>query len=86
MGYAFKSTTFTHDPKPFVLTTPGHFHETGDFRDRGPKTHYVDDEVDPEFIFETGDLMIPMTEQAPGLLGSPAFIPDDGKTYAHNPS
>ena len=28
--------------------------------------------------------MIPMTEQAPGLLGSPAFIPDDGKSYAHN--
>ena len=28
--------------------------------------------------------MIPMTEQAPELLGSPAFIPDDGKTYAHN--
>jgi type I restriction enzyme S subunit len=25
-----------------------------------------------------------MTEQAAGLLGSPAFIPDDGKTYLHN--
>ena len=25
-----------------------------------------------------------MTEQAAGLLGSPAFIPDDGRTYIHN--
>jgi len=27
---------------------------------------------------------MPMTEQAAGLLGSPAFIPDDGRVYLHN--
>jgi len=32
----------------------------------------------------SGKRIIPMTEQAPGLLGSPAFIPDDGRTYVHN--
>ena len=83
-GYAFKSSTFTNEPTPFVLTSPGSFHETGGFRDRGPRTRYVQGAVDPEFIFNPGDLMIPMTEQAPGLLGSPAFIPNDGRTYVHN--
>ena len=83
-GFAFKSSSFTSESTPLVLTTPGHFHEHGGFRDRGSKTKYVDGPVNPEFILQSGDLIIPMTEQAPGLLGSPAFIPDDGKTYLHN--
>ena len=40
--------------------------------------------VESEFILQSGDLIIPMTEQAPGLLGSAAFIPNDGKIYIHN--
>jgi type I restriction enzyme S subunit len=83
-GFAFSSESFTSEPTPFVLTTPGHFHEKGGFRDRGPRTKYYDGSVDPSFILKPGDLIIPMTEQAPGLLGSPAFVPDDGKTYLHN--
>lgn len=83
-GFAFNSESFTSKTTPFVLTTPGNFHEKGGFRDRGSRTKYFGGPVDPEFIFKAGDLIIPMTEQAPGLLGSPAFIPSDGKTYIHN--
>ncbi|MBL3527474.1 MAG: restriction endonuclease subunit S [gamma proteobacterium endosymbiont of Lamellibrachia anaximandri] len=83
-GFAFKSKYFTEIPTSYVLTTPGHFYETGGFRERGGKTKYYSEGVDAEFILEPGDLIIPMTEQAPGLLGSPAFIPNDGNTYIHN--
>ncbi|MBR9886491.1 MAG: restriction endonuclease subunit S [Oceanospirillales bacterium] len=83
-GYAFKSKHFVNEPTPFVLTTPGNFFETGGFRSRGDKTRFYDGDVADDFIFQAGDLMIPMTEQAPGLLGSSAFIPDDGKIYLHN--
>ena len=83
-GYAFRSKYFIHDSTPFVLTTPGNFYETGGFKDRGNKTRFYDSDVQPEFILNSGDLMIPMTEQAPGLLGSSAFIPDDDKKYLHN--
>ena len=83
-GFAFRSEWFTSEETRFVLTTPGNFYETGGFRDRGSKTKYYEGPVDPEFIFSAGDLIIPMTEQAPGLLGSPAFIPDDGRKYVHN--
>jgi type I restriction enzyme S subunit len=83
-GYAFSSESFTSEPTPFVLTTPGNFYESGGFRDRGANSKYFNGEVPPSFVFTAGDLIIPMTEQAAGLLGSPAFIPDDGKTYLHN--
>ena len=83
-GYAFSSDFFTSEPMPFVLTTPGNFHEKGGFRDRESKRKYYSGPVDPEFIFKPGDLIIPMTEQAAGLLGSPAFIPDNGMVYIHN--
>ena len=83
-GYAFSSTFFTSDPAPFVLTTPGNFYEKGGFRDRESKRKYYSGPVDPEFILQPGDLIVPMTEQAAGLLGSPAFIPNDGRVYIHN--
>jgi type I restriction enzyme S subunit len=83
-GYAFSSEFFTSEPAPFVLTTPGNFYEKGGFRDRESKRKYYSGPVDPEFIFKPCDLIIPMTEQAAGLLGSPAFIPADGRVYIHN--
>lgn len=83
-GFAFSSESFTDEITPFIVMTPGNFHESGGFRDRGSKTKHYRGAVDPEFVFKPRDLVIPMTEQAAGLLGSPAFIPDDGKTYLHN--
>lgn len=83
-GYAFKSTYFVDVKKQYILTTPGNFYEKGGFRYRGDKTKYYDGPLESEFIFTHGDLIIPMTEQAPGLLGSAAFIPNDEYVYLHN--
>ena len=83
-GYAFKSKYFVENKSEFILATPGNFYEEGGFRHRGEKTKYYNGPVDSEFIFESGDLIIPMTEQAAGLLGSAAFVPKDQNKYLHN--
>lgn len=83
-GYAFKSKYFIEKTSEFILTTPGNFYEEGGFRHRGEKTKYYEGPIDPEYIFDSGDLIIPMTEQAAGLLGSAAFIPKDQSKYLHN--
>ena len=36
-------------------------------------------EFKPEFLMEKGDFITPLTEQAIGLLGSTAIIPESGK-------
>jgi type I restriction enzyme S subunit len=44
--------------------------------------HYTG-EVPDGFVLEEGDVLVAMTEQAEGLLGSSAWIPSSGK-YLHN--
>ena len=83
-GHAFKSKYFCEVKTEYTLTTPGNFYEEGGFRVRGDKTKFYDGPIEPEFVFKPNDLIIPMTEQAPGLLGSAAFIPNDGNVYIHN--
>ncbi len=83
-GYAFSSAYFCESASPYVLTTPGSFYEKGGFRDRGDRTKYYCGPVDQEFILDAGDLIIAMTEQASGLLGSTALVPNDGRIYLHN--
>jgi type I restriction enzyme S subunit len=83
-GYAFKSKHFVENKSEYILATPGNFYEEGGFRHRGEKTKYYDGPIYSEFVFEPGDLIIPMTEQAAGLLGSAAFVPKDQNKYLHN--
>ena len=83
-GYAFSSSYFCESVSPYVLTTPGNFFEVGGFRDRGDRTKYYCGPVDQEFVLNPGDLIVAMTEQAAGLLGSAALVPNDGKSYLHN--
>jgi len=83
-GYAFKSKYFKENFGQYILATPGNFFETGGFRKQGNKTKYYEGPIPDGFIFNPNDLMIAMTEQAAGLLGSAAFIPDDNKKYLHN--
>ena len=81
-GFGFQSQYF----KPlgnYRLTTPGHFYETGGFRDVGDKQKFYDGPLPDGYILSEGDLLVVMTEQADGLLGSAAFVPTGG-TYIHN--
>jgi len=81
-GFAFKSEYF-RDNGEFVLLTPGNFYESGGFKSLGEKQKYYIGEAPGNYILNKDDLLVAMTEQAPGLLGSTIFIPEEGK-YLHN--
>ena len=81
-GFTFKSKYFT-DQGDYVLLTPGNFYETGGYRDRGDKQKYYCGPIPDGFILEKGDMLVAMTEQAAGLLGSPILIPES-RRFLHN--
>ena len=81
-GFAFKSQYFGDSGQHIVLT-PGNFHEPGGFRSRPGKDRFYTIEPPDDFVLLRGDLVIAMTEQGEGLLGSSALIPEDG-SYLHN--
>lgn len=81
-GYAFKGEHFADFGQHIVLT-PGNFHEGGGFRARPGKDRYYAVEPPESFILSADDLVIAMTEQGEGLLGSSALIPSHG-SYLHN--
>jgi type I restriction enzyme S subunit len=81
-GFTFKSKYFA-DSGDYVLLTPGNFYESGGYRDRGEKQKFYAGEIPDGFVLTAGDLLVAMTEQAAGLLGSPVLIPDSG-TFLHN--
>ena len=81
-GFAFDGKFFKPSGN-HILMTPGHFHEEGGFRDQGEKTKYFTGEVPEDYILQKGDLVVAMTEQKSGLLGSSAFVPEDSR-YLHN--
>jgi|APSaa5957512535_1039671.scaffolds.fasta_scaffold11612_2 type I restriction enzyme, S subunit len=81
-GFGFKSEFF----KSFgiySLTTPGNFYEEGGFKKLDDKQKFYDGPVSSYYILKTGDMIIAMTEQSEGLLGSAAIIPKTD-TYLHN--
>lgn len=81
-GFAFKSDYFRSEGE-YVLTTPGHFFEEGGFRDQGNKTKYYAGEVPEGYVLKKGDVLLAMTEQTAGLLGSAIYVPESDK-YLHN--
>ena len=81
-GFAFKSEFFTNEGD-HVLLTPGNFYESGGYRDRGEKQKYYCGDIPSGFILEKNDLLVAMTEQAAGLLGSPILVPESG-CFLHN--
>ncbi|MGL5488479.1 MAG: restriction endonuclease subunit S [Shewanella sp.] len=81
-GFAFKSEYFTNEGD-YTLLTPGNFFETGGYRDRGDKQKFYSGDIPQGFLLEAGDLLVAMTEQAAGLLGSPIIVPSQGK-FLHN--
>ena len=81
-GFAFKGGYFADDGTHVVLT-PGNFHERGGFRLRPGKDRFYAGDIPESFILSEGDLIVAMTEQGPGLLGSSAIIPEDDR-FLHN--
>ena len=81
-GYAFKSNFFK-ESGDYVLLTPGNFYEKGGYRVRGDKQKYYIGEILEEYVLKKGDMLVAMTEQASGLLGSPIIVPESN-SFLHN--
>ncbi len=81
-GFAFQGKYFSNNGE-YVLLTPGNFYEEGGYRDRGEKQKYYNGKIPSDFILKKGDLLVAMTEQAAGLLGSPIIVPESNK-FLHN--
>jgi type I restriction enzyme S subunit len=81
-GFAFKGEFFTNKGE-YVVLTPGNYYESGGYRDRGEKQKYYAGEIPPDYIMKEGDMLVAMTEQAAGLLGSPLLVPESNK-FLHN--
>lgn len=81
-GFAFKGEHFTTAGEYMVLT-PGNFLEKGGFRVRDGKERFYHADFPEEYLLTEGDLIVAMTEQGEGLLGSAARIPAEGR-YLHN--
>lgn len=65
----------------YIRLTCGNFdYQNNCFKENKSKDnlYYVGD-FKPEFLMEEGDIITPLTEQAIGLLGSTAIIPESGK-------
>lgn len=81
-GYAFESQFFSNEGE-YVLLTPGNFYEQGGYRDRGDLQKYFIGETPLDYVLAKGDMLVAMTEQAAGLLGSPILVPESDK-FLHN--
>lgn len=65
----------------YIRLTMGNFNYNGNgFKDNTSKTDiYYTGPIKEEFILKKGDIITPLTEQAIGLLGTTAMIPQSGK-------
>jgi type I restriction enzyme, S subunit len=81
-GYAFLGEHFGTDGSHIVLT-PGNFLDEGGFKNKGDREKWYSGPIPDDYVLKQGDLIIAMTEQAEGLLGSSAIVPRSG-LYLHN--
>ncbi len=81
-GFAFLGEHFASTGTHIVLT-PGNFYEEGGFKENGDKAKWYNGPIPENYILHEDDLIVAMTEQAEGLLGSSALIPRSG-VYLHN--
>ena len=63
-----------------IRLTLGNFQESCGFKENNSKDDiFFTGPVRDEFILNKGDIITPLTEQVPGLLGATARIPESGK-------
>lgn len=83
-GYAFKSKNYVSKGK-FALVTLANISESNNFKYKDEKTIFYGSDFPSEYILETNDLIMPLTEQAVGLIGNSALIPKiDDITFVLN--
>ena len=81
-GFAFKGEHFCESGELIVMT-PGNFQDEGGFKAKSGKEKYYDGPIPSGYLLSSGDVVVAMTEQTLGLLGSTATIPASGR-YLHN--
>lgn len=81
-GYPFKGEYFSNTGNLIILT-PANFYEEGGFKYTPGKEKYYTSDFPDEYMCKKGDLIVAMTQQAEGLLGSTAFVPEDN-VFLHN--
>lgn len=81
-GFAFRGEYFG-DTGSHIVLTPGNFYEEGGFKRQDGKEKWYRGPVPKDYVLNQGDLIVAMTEQAEGLLGSSAIVPAGG-LYLHN--
>jgi type I restriction enzyme, S subunit len=81
-GFAFLGEHFA-DAGTHIVLTPGNFFDEGGFKHKGDKEKWYRGPIPADYILNEGDVIVAMTEQAEGLLGSSAIIPRGG-LYLHN--
>ncbi|UTT68035.1 restriction endonuclease subunit S [Arthrobacter sp. DNA4] len=87
-GWAFKGEGFAPDTDaslPIVVSI-GNFDYGGGFRFSDSAVKRYAAQYPQEYELKAGDLLLVMTCQTEGgeILGVPAMVPDDGRTYLHN--
>lgn len=80
-GFAFDGKYFSSEGE-YILLSPGNFHDAGGFKLKD-KEKYFTGEIPEDYVLSKGDLLVAMTEQAEGLLGSSALIPSSNR-FLHN--
>jgi type I restriction enzyme S subunit len=81
-GFAFKSQFFG-DRGDYIVLTPGNFRDEGGFKPKSGAEKFYAAQPPQEFVLAEGDLIVAMTEQTEGLIGSSALVPAGGR-YLHN--
>src|SRR5216684_3287982 len=81
-GYAFLGKHFASEGTHIVLT-PGNFYDEGGFKQKGDKEKWYTGPIPPDYVLSENDLIVAMTEQAEGLLGSSVIVPRS-RLYLHN--
>ncbi|MEX1183993.1 MAG: restriction endonuclease subunit S [Gemmatimonadota bacterium] len=81
-GFAFLGEHFA-DTGTHIVLTPGNFLDEGGFKHKGDKEKWYQGPIPADYVLAEGDLLVAMTEQAEGLLGSSAIVPRSD-LYLHN--
>jgi type I restriction enzyme, S subunit len=81
-GFAFKSEYFSNKGE-YKLLTPMNFNEEGGYVEKKDKQKYYVGSFSEDYILEENNLLVAMTEQAHGLLGSVIKVPNNG-IFLHN--